>query len=210
MKSIERESSHTPFPDQRSPSEQARRGIILRAATEHVRHYGYHKTTVGDIAKAIHSSTAYLYHFFESKQAIGEAVCMQALTDVTSDLAFRINQISAPCEGLTFIFSYLSGRAITMFSEERKIHDLVAHSFQENWGSQEAYKKALLGIVRGVVLRGRETGEFERKTPLDETCEAIRSTIDPFFHPVVIEQNARWLADEAILVANLVRRSLIS
>jgi AcrR family transcriptional regulator len=209
MKTAEPESLNSRSTEDRIPLEQARRNAILLAASEHVRHYGYRKTTVGDIAKAIHLSTAYLYHFFESKQAIGEAVCMQALEEVTSALALRTTEIVRPGDSILFIFSYLAGRSRNMFLEDRKIHDLITLSFQENWGSQKVYNAALLEIVRRVVLRGRQTGEFERKTPLDETCEAIRCTTEPFFHPILLEQNSRKVADEAVIVASLVHRSLI-
>ncbi len=210
MKSPESESVKNRIPGHRRPSEQMRREAILLAASEHVRHYGYQKTTVGDIAKALHWSTAHLYNFFESKQSIGEAVCTQVLTDVTSDLAQRVSEIALPGECILFIFKYIAGTSTKMFLEDRKMHDLITLSFQENWGSPKVYGAALLDIVRSVVLRGRETGEFERKTPLDETCQAIRYTTDPFFHPILLQQNQRELTQEAATVANLVRRSLIS
>ena len=62
---------------QRGPAEHERRDQIVAAAREHFRHYGYNKTTVADLAKAIGLSTAYIYKFFDSKKAIGEAVCGQ-------------------------------------------------------------------------------------------------------------------------------------
>ena len=194
----------------RGPSEQDRREAILRAASDHVRHYGYQKTTVADIAKAIHLSSAYLYNFFESKRAIGEAVCTQVITDVMAELADSVGRIESPGDSILFIFQYLAESSTKMFLEDRKMHDLVTLSFHERWASPTAYNSALLSIVRGVVIRGREQGAFERKTPLDETCEAIRYTTEPFFHPVLLEQNPRELGEEAMAVANLVRRSLIS
>ncbi|WP_325380843.1 TetR/AcrR family transcriptional regulator, partial [Edaphobacter sp.] len=57
---------------QRGPADSERRQQILHAAFEHFRLYGYRKTTVADIAKAINLSTPYLYNFFDSKQAIGD------------------------------------------------------------------------------------------------------------------------------------------
>lgn len=210
MKRIQSESSKNRAVGNTAPSDQARRDAILLAASAQVRHYGYHKTTVADIAKAIHLSTAYLYHFFESKQAIGEAICVQALTNLTSDLAASLHRTASPGECIILIFLYLQDNAMKLFLEDRKIYDLITLSFHENWGVQKVYDLALLEIVRDVVLRGRETGEFERKTPLDETCEAIRCTTVPFFHPTLLRRNPRYLADEAVIVASLVHRSLIS
>ena len=71
---------------QRGPAEHERREQIIRAADEHFRHYGYAKTTVADLAKAIGVSAAYVYRFFESKQAIGEAVCAMTLARFDDEL----------------------------------------------------------------------------------------------------------------------------
>jgi len=208
MKISKRDAAISRHPESRGASEQARRNAILRAANDHVRHYGYQKTTVADIAKAIHLSTAYLYIFFESKQAIGEAVCTQVITELMANLAHTVDRIISPGECILFIFNYLAETSTRMFLEDRKMHDLVTLSFHESWKSPKAYNASLLAIIRRVVMRGRERGEFERKTPLDETCQAIRYTTEPFLHPVLLEQNPRELQAEALAVANLVRRSL--
>lgn len=48
----------------------------------HFSRYGYEKTTVTDLAKAIGFSKAYIYKFFDSKQAIGEAICASRLEKI--------------------------------------------------------------------------------------------------------------------------------
>ena len=58
----------------RGPAEHAVRDQIVKAAHEYFAHYGYAKTTVSDLARAVGFSKAYIYRFFESKQAIGEAI----------------------------------------------------------------------------------------------------------------------------------------
>src|SRR5258708_20777107 len=68
----------------RGPAEHERRDQIITAASEHFRHYGYTKTTVADLAKAIGLSTAYIYKFFDSKKAIGEAVCGICLGEIAA------------------------------------------------------------------------------------------------------------------------------
>src|SRR3954468_17629364 len=63
----------------RGPADSVIREQILAAANDCFRHYGYAKTTVSDLAKAIGFSKAYIYKFFDSKQAIGEAIVSQCL-----------------------------------------------------------------------------------------------------------------------------------
>jgi AcrR family transcriptional regulator len=64
----------------RGPADHAIRQQIMDAADAHFARFGYGKTTVADLAKAIGFSKAYIYKFFESKQAIGEAICTSAWT----------------------------------------------------------------------------------------------------------------------------------
>src|SRR5258707_4782726 len=67
-------------PQSRGPTDHNVRDQILEAAGEHFSRYGYDKTTVSDLAKAIGFSKAYIYKFFDSKQAIGEAICSKRLS----------------------------------------------------------------------------------------------------------------------------------
>ena len=193
---------------QRGPAEHQRREQILRAAGEHFRHYGYRKTTVADLAKAIGLSPAYIYKFFVSKQAIGEAVCAFCLAERTSALQKIVEETSSPVESVRKIYKSLALSGARLFFEDRKMHDIVTASFEERWGNLEAYNHDLIYIIRQVLVRGRELGEFERKTSLEEACRAIHHTMQSFFHPILLEQNLDHLEEDATAVANLVLRSL--
>ena len=59
-----------------------------------------------------------------------------------------------------------------------------------------------------VVLEGRETGEFERKTPLDETVHAIYLVMLPFVNPLLLQHNLDLVEDAPVQLSNLVLRSL--
>jgi hypothetical protein len=66
----------------------------------------------------------------------------------------------------------------------------------------------LTDIIRHVLREGREAGEFERKTPFEETCRAIMLCLEPFQNPLMLRLKLDTLDDDAMLVANLVLRSL--
>src|SRR6202020_975611 len=55
---------------------------ILVVAERLFRELGYQKTTVGDIAKALHMSPANVYRFFDSKKAIHEGVARVLMGEV--------------------------------------------------------------------------------------------------------------------------------
>lgn len=193
---------------QRGPTEHKRRQQILEVADSHFRLYGYRKTTIADLAKALNLSTAYLYKFFDSKQAIGEAICSQCLTGVLTEVKALVDATNSPVEKLRRVFVGLEKNGWKLLNEERKIHDLVQASCEEHWGSLSRFQETRYEMVRGIILHGRESGEFERKTPLEETCRAIARMTDLFFHPVLLQQAGVDQSDEALAVANVAIRSL--
>src|SRR5689334_22311703 len=82
-------SSASPSP--RGPADHDIRDQIVAAANEHFSQYGYGKTTVSDLARAIGFSKAYIYKFFDSKQAIGEAICANCLAEIVAAVEQAIN-----------------------------------------------------------------------------------------------------------------------
>jgi len=193
---------------QRGPADHKRRQQILQAASEHFRLYGYRKTTLADIAKAINLSTPYLYKFFDSKQAIGEAICSHCLGMILSEIEESVAAIESPVEKLRRVFIGLEKKGCQVLNEEPKMHDLVRASFEEGWGSVIRFKEAVFQMIRKIVVQGRESGEFERKTPLEETCRSIARMTELFYHPTLLAQAGKSQEEEAVAVANVAIRSL--
>jgi len=195
---------------QRGPVEHERREQIIRAADEHFRRYGYNKTTVADLAKAIGVSGAYVYRFFESKQAIGEAVCAMTLARIDTELLeLAADSQQSAANRLRSLYRCLAERGIELFFKERKLHDLVVAAVENRWPPVLQHKAAMLQAAQVVVMDGRASGEFERKTPLDEICRAITETLEPFAHPMLLElKEPAELEASVVAVSNLVLRSL--
>jgi AcrR family transcriptional regulator len=193
---------------QRGPAEHERREQILQAAGVHFVRYGYNKTTVADLAKAIDLSTAYIYKFFDSKQSIGEAVCASALGKVAAELRQIALEPKPAASRLRLLYQTVARRGAELSFNERKLHDLAVIACTEKWQAVRDHQAALLEIIRDLVAQGREAGEFERKTPIAETSFAIRQTLELFSQPLFLEQNFDGLEDRAASVASLVLRSL--
>ena len=193
---------------QRGPAEHERREQIIEAASDHLRHYGYTKTTVADLAKAIGLSTAYIYKFFESKKAIGEAVCGICLAEIAAAAQAIADEPKPASDRLRRVFLDLTRRGKQLFFNDRRLHDIVAAATSEHWSSCANHDAAILEVVRRLVQDGRKAGEFERKTPMDETCRAIILAMEPVLNPVSLEQRFDTLEEDAGLLASLVLRSL--
>jgi AcrR family transcriptional regulator len=193
---------------QRGPADHNIRDQIVTAAEEHFSHYGYQKTTVSDLAKAIGFSKAYIYKFFDSKQAIGEAICTRCLDTIVSQAAASVAEGRSATDKLRRLFKVVVDHSLTLFFEERRLHDIAAASSAEKWQSGRRYCQQVEDILAQIILEGRESGEFERKTPLDETARAIMNVMQPFMHPIMLEFNLDLMPAGPNEAISLILRSL--
>lgn len=195
-------------PQSRGPADHNVREQILEAAQEHFSHYGFDKTTVSDLAKAIGFSKAYVYKFFDSKEAIGEAICAKTLSAIVVAVEEAMAGASTPTDKFRRMFKTLTSTGASLFFNDRKLHDIAAHSAGEGWPSARAYAERIRQILMDVVREGRETGEFERKTPLDETVHAIYLVVLPYANPLLLQHNLDLIEEAPAQLSNLVLRSL--
>jgi AcrR family transcriptional regulator len=131
----------TPETHTRGPAEHAVRDQIVEAANECFARYGYAKTTVADLAREIGFSKAYIYRFFESKQAIGEAICGSRLQHIVAETRQTVDEGGSAAERFRRMFKMLTKLSVELFFHDRKIYDITAHSAAEQWSSSQAYKK---------------------------------------------------------------------
>ncbi|MEX2124902.1 MAG: TetR/AcrR family transcriptional regulator [Woeseia sp.] len=195
-------------PHSRGPVDHSVREQIVEAAGEHFSQYGYEKTTVSDLAKAIGFSKAYIYKFFDSKQAIGEAICSKTLTSIVEAVEVAVAGAPTPTEKFRRMFKTLVSTGVGLFFNDRKLYDIAAHSAGEGWPSARTYAQRIREILTEVVRQGREAGEFERKTPLDETVHAVFLVMQPYINPLLLQYNLDHVEDAPVQLSNLVLRSL--
>jgi AcrR family transcriptional regulator len=192
----------------RGPADHEVREQIVAAAEEHFRRYGFEKTTVSDLAKAIGFSKAYIYKFFDSKQAIGEAICFQTLGALVTAVEEAVAGAPTSTEKFRRMFKSLTSTAVTLFFTDRKLFDLAASSAGEGWPSARAYVERIKQILMEIIREGRENGEFERKTPLDETVNAIFLVMLPYVNPLLLQHQLDRIEEAPAQLSNLVLRSL--
>lgn len=195
-------------PPSRGPADHTVRDQIVEAAREHFSHYGYAKTTVSDLAKSIGFSKAYIYKFFDSKQAIGEAICAKTLSGIVATVEEAVASATTPTEKFRKMFKILVTTGVSLHFSDRKLYDIAAHAAGEQWPSVRAYCDRVKQIVTDIVREGRESGEFERKTPLDETVRAIDLVVQPYVNPLLLQYNLDVAEEAPVQLSNLVLRSL--
>jgi len=195
-------------PAARGPVDHEVRAQIVAEATKHFALYGYQKTTVSDLAKAIGFSKAYIYKFFESKQAIGELICANCISQLEADIKTAIASTDRPPEQLRRMFKTAVETSLRLLFEERKLYDIAASAATERWQVVLDYEEHVQAMLRDILRLGRESGEFERKTPLDETAGAIYLVMRPYINPLLLQYGFDYTDDAPAQLSNLVLRSL--
>jgi AcrR family transcriptional regulator len=192
----------------RGPADHQVRDQIVTAATEHFSLYGYEKTTVSDLARAIGFSKAYIYKFFESKQAIGEMICGQCLREIEVEVIAAIDEAQSPPEKLRRMFKTIVESSLRLFSQDRKLYEIAISAASERWQATLDYEHAVQQLLQDILLQGRQSGDFERKTPLDETVAAIYLVMRPYINPLLLRHGFDHVAEAPGQLSSLVLRSL--
>lgn len=192
----------------RGPAEHSVRDQIVKAAHEYFAHYGYAKTTVADLAREIGFSKAYIYRFFESKQAIGEAICADCLDQLFVQVHGSVQEGRGATDKLRRFAKTVATAGVELFFADRKLYEIAALASSEKWAATQVYRERLQRLLEDILKEGRDSGEFERKTPLDETARSIFYALLPFVDPLFLERSVELLPDAQIEVTGLVLRSL--
>ncbi|MNE55978.1 transcriptional regulator BetI [compost metagenome] len=192
----------------RGPVDHEVRDQIVAAATEHFSRYGYEKTTVSDLAKAIGFSKAYIYKFFESKQAIGEMICSNCLRQIEAEIRAAVDEVERPPEKLRRMFKALVESGLRLFFQDRKLYEIAASAATERWPAARAYEGRIQELIQDILQQGRQTGDFERKTPLDEATMAILLVMRPYLNPLLLQHGLDYTDEAPLLLSSLILRSL--
>lgn len=192
----------------RGPADHDVRDQIVAAATEHFSRYGYGKTTVSDLAKAIGFSKAYIYKFFESKQAIGEMICAHCLREIETEVRAAIDEAERPPEKLRRMFKAAVEASMRLFFRDRKLYEIAASAAGERWQAVLAYEEHIRNLLQEILQEGRQSGDFERKTPLDETSMAIYLVMRPYLNPLLLQHSFDYTDEAPAQLSSLVLRSL--
>jgi len=192
----------------RGPAEHSVRDQIIEAAHEYFAHYGYAKTTVSDLAREIGFSKAYIYRFFESKQAIGEAIVCECLDEIFTKAREAVQSGRDANDKLRRFAKTVTSATLDVAFNDRKIYEVAMHASSENWAPVQAYIERLQALLEDILKEGRESRQFERKTPIDETGRAIYYALLPFMDPVFLQRSIHLLPDAQTEVISLILRSL--
>lgn len=192
----------------RGPEFHSVRDNLLAVAEAQFGHLGYEKTTVNDLAEAIGFSKAYIYKFFASKQAIADAIADQRLTQITIAVAHSMTETTSATQKMRAYVGTFDARCRDLRRSERNLYEVVCLAETGSWPSWRKYLMAVEDILRPIILEGRHSGEFERKTPLDEVSGGILAAVQPVLNPMMLCHLPGGRSKDVDHLVGLILRSL--
>jgi len=169
-----------PIEDQ-TRSASTRRSIV-QAAIHLYREIGHRKTTVADIARSASMSSANVYRFFSSKQALEEAVVAELLDEVTRAAAEAAHSGGPPLLRLAASLKTMADLNADRRVRDPRLHELLAVAARENWPIVLSHADRIRGILRPIIAAGQAGGELHGSSPMALTCcllEAMEAYLSP-------------------------------
>jgi AcrR family transcriptional regulator len=162
---------------------------ILVTAERLFREIGYQKTTVADIARALHMSPANVYRFFDSKKSINIGVARRLMGQVEAESRAIAKRPGNPTERLRKLLTTMHRMNADRYVGDAKMHEMVAIAIEENWDVCRAHSECLTEIIGEVIADGIAAGEFRAADPTLAAACACMAMIR-FLHPQLIAQCA--------------------
>jgi AcrR family transcriptional regulator len=163
------------------------RARIMATAEALFRRLGFAKTAVADIAAELHMSPANVYRFFDSKNAIVEAICRRCLSEVEEKAWSVARSKAAAAARLERLILEILAYHKENLATEHRVNEMVIAAIEHNWDTIRAHKDAVRNVVELILRDGIEAGEFEPVDPR-KTADLIMRAVVCFTHPLVVGQ----------------------
>lgn len=174
--------------EQRGPDGHEMRARIVDAADALFVHFGFEKTSVADIARDVGISSAYVYRFFESKAAIGEAVAGARLQKIQDGLWAIARKPLKAEDKFVSALEFLKSCSLDLFFKSKRLHELTTLAIQERWPSIARHKLEMKNAIRHIIMDGQAEGAFARSGDADSDAAAIVDGLYLVAHPLILEE----------------------
>jgi AcrR family transcriptional regulator len=168
----------------RTPEET--RSCILACAWDLFRQLGY-RTTIADIANRLGMSSANVYRFFPSKQALSEAVCASILGALVEALRQAATIPGSASERIRAVLMTLYHGMRDQMVNDKRVHEVVDIAMTESWSSIDNFIERSAALLGDLIASGQKSGEFGPGDPVELGKLTLQSTIITH-HPTMIAQ----------------------
>lgn len=139
------------------------RESIIQASSEIFSRFGYKKTTMDEIARALNKGKSSIYYYFKSKEEIFEAVIDHEAQVLKNELSAVVKRSDDPERILrTYVkvrmssFEKLSNYYNAIFNRDLDYFDFIDKQ-------REKYDRMEIAFIRYILWRGVRSGHFNLK-----------------------------------------------
>lgn len=191
--------------------EEKIREEIVAAASKLFQQYGWHKTTMEDIAKAAGKGKSTLYYYYTNKDEVFEAVVTKEINEVQAAVMQAVEQVKSAKEKL---MTYSAAN----FSELRKkviLFSMVSGELRENinkatFNLRSRFDTNEVEFLKGILLFGINSCEFNsiREEDVDLLAHTFVSAFRGIEVDLFIENKLAGLEERIDMATGILIRGL--
>jgi AcrR family transcriptional regulator len=183
--------------------------LIVNSAMMHFSRYGFHKTTMDEIAKHIHKAKGVLYYYFNSKEDLFKEVVRQELAKVKTELT---SITTSNADSLTIIKRYFLTR-LKLLSTAVNYHETLKADFFERYHFVKdvrddfaAFEHEQLTLI---LTNGIKEGYLEIKN-VSSTVEAVMMLVSSIELPLYLQNKYAEYEKVIVDLVSMILNSLRS
>jgi AcrR family transcriptional regulator len=188
--------------ERRTP--EATRTCIMQVAWDLFRQLGP-RTTIADVAGQAGMSSANVYRFFPSKQALIEEVCQSLLAELLRAARAAIEAPGKPSERIAAMMMTLHRLMRDQMTADNRVYEIVEVAVEKKWPPIIDYLHECAAMLAEAIAEGQAMGEFGPGDPLELGWMTLQSSVvihDPTLIPsctiIRPEFKPEWAVDFAL------------
>ena len=158
----------------RTPEET--RSCILTVAWDLFRQLGT-RTTVADIADKLGMSSANIYRFFPSKQALNEAVCEGLLSELLKVARRELDAPGTASQRIAGMMLALHRLMRDQMTDHARVHEVVQIACDEIWPPIVDYLNKCAAMLAETIAEGQASGEFGPGDPGELAWRSLQACV---------------------------------
>jgi AcrR family transcriptional regulator len=155
---------------------------IVEAAREVFAKYGYRKTTIEDIAKAVYRAKSSVYHYFGGKDEIFKAVVEREAFQMVQSMREAVNAEKSPVMKFRVLFRFLYEKVEETTNYFQFLMDEWYDIFSFTTEVKKNNKKIIVDITVSIFEEGTRQGVFKIDDPKAK-AEALQVAMFGFLVP---------------------------
>jgi AcrR family transcriptional regulator len=159
------------------------RATIISTAGQIFSHYGFRKTTMDEIAKALNKGKSSIYYYYKGKEEIFEAVVLNEANILRNELTTAIKSVSSPIEKMQNYVNVRMKSFEKLSNYYNAIFDKNLDHYKFIEKIREKYDREELAILRLILYDGARKKVFNIVNS-EYTAMAIQTALKGFEVPL--------------------------